>query len=115
MNNLSKSTSAIDLRTLSDRIDELALQTEGMEDIISAIVIPQKKHPLWQKYIVKKEDLFNQFVTDCNRLNIFNWLGNKKLREKIIENIYPMHPMATYCLLDQQHIYHQNKESLQGI
>ena len=100
LNNLSKSTSAIDLRTLSDRIDEIALQTEGMEDIISAIVIPQKKHPLWQKYIVKKEDLFNQFVTDCNRLNIFNWLGNKKLREKIIENIYPMHPMATYCLLD---------------
>ncbi len=98
--NLSKSANAIDLRTLSDRIDEIALQTEGMEDIISAIVIPQKKHPLWQKHIVKNEDLFNQFVTDCNRLNIFNWLGNKKLREKIIENIYPMHPMATYCLLN---------------
>ena len=96
----AKTTTAVDLSTLSDRIHEIALQTEGMEDIISAIVIPQKKHPLWQKHVAKHRSLFNQFTKDCNRLNIFNWLPAPRLRAKIIEDIYPMHPMATYCLLN---------------
>lgn len=95
----AKTTTAVDLSTLSDRICEIALQTEGMEDIIAAIVIPQKKHKLWQEHVSKHESLFNQFTKDCNRLNIFNWLPAPRLREKIIEDIYPMHPMATYCLL----------------
>ena len=95
----AKTTTAVDLSTLSDRIDEVALQTQGMEDIIAAIVIPQKKHKLWQEHVAKYGSLFNQFTKDCNRLNIFNWLPAPRLREKIIEDIYPMHPMATYCLL----------------
>lgn len=95
----AKTTTAVDLSTLSDRIDEVALQTQGMEDIIAAIVIPQKKHKLWQEHVSKHGSLFNQFTKDCNRLNIFNWLPAPRLREKIIEDIYPMHPMATYCLL----------------
>ena len=96
----AKTTTVVDLSTLSDRIHEIALQTEGMEDIIAAIVIPQKKHPLWQKHVAKHTSLFNQFTKDCNRLNIFNWLPAPRLRAKIIEDIYPMHPMATYCLLN---------------
>lgn len=96
----AKTTTAVDLSTLSDRIHEIALQTEGMEDIIAAIVIPQKKHPLWQKHVAKHGSLFNQFTKDCNRLNIFDWLPAPRLRAKIVEDIYPMHPMATYCLLN---------------
>ncbi len=96
----AKTTTAVDLSTLSDRIYEIALQTEGMEDIIAAIVIPQKKHPLWQEHIAKHESLFNQFPNDCKRLGIFNWLPAPHLCEKIIKDIYPMHPMATYCLLN---------------
>jgi hypothetical protein len=97
----AKTTTAVDLSTLSDRINEIALQTEGMEDIISAIVIPQKNHPLWKKYVGSKESesLFNKFSAECKRLHIFDWLPAPRLREKIIENLYPMHPMATYCLL----------------
>jgi len=95
----ANTTTAVDLSTLSDRINEVALQTEGMEDIIAAIVTPQKKHKLWQEHVAEHGSLFNQFTKDCNRLNIFNWLPAPRLREKIIENIYPMHPMATYCLL----------------
>lgn len=96
----AKTTTAVDLSTLSDRIHEVALQTEGMEDIIAAIVIPKKKHKLWREYVSKHESLFNQFTKECNRLNIFNWLPAPRLRAKIIEDIYPMHPIATYCLLD---------------
>ena len=95
----ANTTTAVDLSTLSDRINEVALQTEGMEDIIAAIVIPQKKHKLWQEHVVKNESLFNQFTKDCNRLGLFDWLPAPRLRTKIIEDIYPMHPMATYCLL----------------
>jgi energy-coupling factor transporter ATP-binding protein EcfA2 len=99
LSSYGKTTTMVDLSTLSDRINEVALQTEGMEDIISAIVTPQKKHELWQKYVEKNFSLFNQFTKDCNRLGIFDWLPAPHLRTKIIENIYPMHPMATYCLL----------------
>lgn len=95
----AKMTTAVDILTLSDRIDEIPLQTQGMEDIIAAIVMPRKNHHLWRKYIEKHDSIFNQFASECKRLNIFNWLPAPKLREKIIENIYPMHPMATYCLL----------------
>ena len=95
----AKATTAVDLSTLSDRIYEVALQTEGMEDIIAAIVIPQKKHKLWQEHVAKYGSLFNQFTKDCNRLSLFDWLPAPRLRKKIIEDIYPMHPMATYCLL----------------
>lgn len=95
----AKTTTAVDLSTLSDRIHEVALQTEGMEDIIAAIIIPKKKHKLWQEKVSKHESLFNQFTKDCNRLNIFNWLPAPRLRAKIIEDIYPMHPIATSCLL----------------
>lgn len=96
----AKTTTAVDLSTLSDRIHEVALQTEGMEDIIAAIVIPKKKHKLWQEHVSKHESLFNQFTKECNRLNIFNWLPAPRLRAKIIEDIYPMHPIATFCLLN---------------
>jgi hypothetical protein len=99
LSSYAKTTTLADFLTLSDRINEIALQTQGMEDIIAAIVIPQKKHKLWQEHVSKHESLFNQFAKDCKRLNIFNWLPAPRLREKIIEDIYPMHPMATYCLL----------------
>jgi hypothetical protein len=95
----AKMTTAVDISTISDRIDEIPLQTQGMEDIIAAIIIPQKNHHLWQEYVKKQEGIFNQFAKECKRLNIFNWLPVPKLRERIIENIYPMHPLATYCLL----------------
>jgi hypothetical protein len=95
----AKMSTVVDISTISDRIDEIPLQTQGMEDIIAAIIIPQKNHYLWQEHVKTQEGIFNQFAKECKRLNIFNWLPAPKLREKIIENVYPMHPMATYCLL----------------
>lgn len=95
----ARSYNQLDFRTASDRIKQVPLTPDGVEEIISAIVIPQKKHPLWQKVIEPRSDVFDSFGQDCTRLKLFDWLSAPKVRTKIIENIYPMHPMATFALL----------------
>ena len=42
---------------------------------------------------------FDAMLQDCTRLGLFTWLTAPKVRTKIIENIYPLHPMATFALL----------------
>ena len=37
--------------------------------------------------------------SECNRLHLFNWLPAPKIKNNIIQNIYPMHPLATFALL----------------
>jgi len=88
-----------DFNKVSDRIDEIELKPEGLEDVIAAIVVPQKESEIWQNEIQKREGVFGTFLTKCTQLKLFNWLSAPQIREKIIENVYPMHPMATYCLL----------------
>lgn len=91
-----------DFSVVSNRVEEVSLKTEGFEDIISAIVIPDKKSALWNKHIKSNRHVFDTMTQSCSEHDIFTHLSNsgKKLREKIIENIYPMHPMATYVLLE---------------
>lgn len=88
-----------DFKTVSDRVYEIAMVTNGIEDIISAIVVPKKKSVIWEKEIKPHRDIFNQSANECHSLKIFDWLSIPKLRDKIIENIYPMHPIATYALI----------------
>lgn len=95
----AKAYGSDDFRTASDRIREIALATDGVEEIIGAIVVPQKEHELWQKHIAPNADVFDGFVKDCQRLKLFDWLSAPRLRTAVIENIYPMHPMATFSLL----------------
>lgn len=90
---------AIHYDTLKDRVWEIALQTEGMEDLIGAIVQQKKANPIWKKEVAPHTDVFAQLPVECKRLGIFNWLPAPKLKNNIIENIYPMHPLATYALL----------------
>ena len=91
---------AEDFGTVNDRIKEIELQTEGIEDIIAAIVLPQTSSALWQKEIVPNSGIFNQLAAQSKANKIFSWLDKgPKLKKKIIENIYPMHPMATYALI----------------
>lgn len=87
-----------DFKTVSDRIDEIAMETNGIEDIIGAIVNPQKNSAIWKEKVEPNRSVFNQLATKCGDLNIFDWLTRPKLRNNIIINIYPMHPLATYCL-----------------
>lgn len=88
-----------DFQVASDRVKEIPLETQGIEDIISAIVIPQKDSDGWKNEVEARVDVFNSLASRCESLGIFSWLSAPKRRKKIIENIYPMHPMATFALL----------------
>ena len=83
----------------SDRIEAVPLGKDGLEDIIAAIVTPQKQSALWQNEVAARSAVFDGLLTDCTRLKLFDWLKGPKVRQAIIEDIYPMHPMATYALL----------------
>lgn len=86
--------------TIKARVDEVPLRTEGMEDIIGAIVHPKKDSPGWKNEVEQNNQVFSQFPNECKRINIFNWLPAPVLKNNIIVNIFPMHPMATYGLLE---------------
>lgn len=88
----------IDARTLEQRVTEIGLQTQGMEDIIAAIVQPKSDSPAWQD-VQSQSGKFTWFSNECNRLRLFNWLPAPKIKYNIIQNIYPMHPLATFGLL----------------
>lgn len=88
-----------DFMTVNDRIKEIPLETQGIEEIISAVVNPQKQSELWEKEIKPQSATFNTLSNECSALKIFDWLPAPKVRLRIVENIYPMHPMATYSLL----------------
>ncbi len=90
----------LNAETLEARVTEIPLLTQGMEDIIAAIVQPKKDSQEWEQLILQKaEGRFTWFATECNRLRLFNWLPAPKIKNNIIKNIYPMHPYATYALL----------------
>lgn len=91
--------SAVDFRVAADRVTEVPLQSEGLEDIFAAIVIPKKSHPAWEAEVGSHAGMFNRFVLGCTVADIFPHLRGPELRERIIENIYPMHPMATHCVI----------------
>lgn len=89
----------LNAETLEARVTEIGLQTQGMEDIIGAIVQPKKNSPEWKQSVEPFSGKFTWFSAECNRLQLFNWLPAPKIKNNIIENIYPMHPLATFALL----------------
>ncbi len=101
-----------DFRTASDRIDEVALTPDGVEDIIAAIVMPRKDSQLWRDQVAPRMADLDQLQKDCTRLKLFDWLPAPRVRKSIIENIYPMHPMATYALLQLARDVASNNRSI---
>ena len=89
----------LNAETLEARVTEIGLQTQGMEDIISAIVQPNKESTEWNQQVHPHSAKFTWFSNECNRLSLFSWLPAPKIKNNIIQNIYPMHPLATYALL----------------
>ena len=91
--------SQIDFRVMADRVTEVSLEAEELEQIIAALVSPKIESPVWQEDVLKKNDwLFNQMASGANKALLFDYLDEPQLRTQIVEAIYPMHPMATYCL-----------------
>lgn len=89
----------LNAETLEARVSEIGLQTQGMEDIIAAIVQPKKETQEWKQLVEPQSGKFTWFSNECNRLHLFNWLIAPKIKNNIIQNIYPMHPLATFALL----------------
>lgn len=90
---------AADFSTLSDRFDEIKLESEGIEDIISAVVNPKKDSDIWKSEIGIQQSKMVQLANETNKHHLFDWLRAAQIKGKIIENIYPMHPAATYALI----------------
>ncbi|MBU1184152.1 MAG: hypothetical protein KJ663_03120, partial [Proteobacteria bacterium] len=89
-----------DAAVMSARITPVDLLNEGIEEIIGAIVEVDKESAAWREEIQAKTSLFDQFLPACASLNLFPWLTDMgRIREKILEDIYGMHPMALACLL----------------
>ncbi len=92
--------SASDFSVAAARVTEVALESEELELIISAIVTPDKEHPAWKSEVATQAGMFNRFALAASRIGVFKHLKGPELRQRIVENIYPMHPMATHCLIE---------------
>jgi hypothetical protein len=94
---------AIDYSKIRDRLEHVNLLPEGLEDVIGAIVSPDKSHPLWRDEVLPRaKPVWGQWVPACKKAGIFGWLLDKPpmFQEKILEGVYPMHPMATYSVIE---------------
>src|SRR5690606_30980837 len=60
---------------------------------------PKTKSDLWNEVVKPRASIFNKLSSECSAQKIFDWLPAPKIRKRIIENIIPMHPMATFSLL----------------
>ena len=82
------------------RLTQVSLANEGIEEIIGAIVETQKESSLWQQEVKPKEGIFDQLTPQCAALKLFPWITDtNRIRERVLEDIYGMHPMALHCLL----------------
>jgi len=89
----------VDFRVIQDRVTEVSLETEELEQIIAALVSPRTHRPEWQEEVVGKNGwLLAQMASGAKKLKLFDYLSEPGVLEDIIKNIYPVHPLATYCL-----------------
>ncbi len=104
--------SSVDFGVAADRVTEVPLESEELELIISAIVTPDKAHPAWISDVAPNAGMFNRFALAASRLGVFKHLKGPELRNRVIENIYPMHPMATHCLIEMSTEISSNARSV---
>ena len=89
-----------DAAVMSARITQVDLLNEGIEEIIGAIVEIDKECDVWKNEVAPKTAVFDQLVPPCKTLNLFPWIEDiKRIRQRVLEDIYGMHPMALACLL----------------
>ena len=89
-----------DAAVMSARITQVDLFNEGIEEIIGAIVEIDKQSEVWKKEIAPKTGVFDQLVPPCKTLALFPWIGDvNRIRQRVLGDIYGVHPMALACLL----------------
>jgi len=92
--------STSDFKVVEARMTEVPLVSEELELIIASIVTPDKDHPLWKSEVATQAGMFNRFALTAGRIGLFKHLKGPEVRTRIVEDIYPMHPMATHCLTE---------------
>jgi hypothetical protein len=89
-----------DAAVMSARITQVDLLNEGIEEIIGAIVETNKQCEAWKTEIAPKTGVFDQLVPPCKSLDLFPWIDDvNRIRQRVLEDIYGVHPMALACLL----------------
>jgi energy-coupling factor transporter ATP-binding protein EcfA2 len=89
-----------DAAVMSARITQVDLLNEGIEEIIGAIVETDKDSIIWKNEIEPKTGVFDQLLPLCETLELFPWIkDHSRIRQRVLEDIYGVHPMALSCLL----------------
>ena len=89
-----------DAAVMTARITAVDLLNEGIEEIIGAIVETDKSSNVWKKDVEPKLGVYDQLVPFCKSLNLFPWIDDvNRIRQRVLEDIYGVHPMALACLL----------------
>ena len=89
-----------DANVMTARLTQVDLLAEGIEEIIGAIVETEKDSEVWKKEVEPKLSVFDQLVPMCKTLNLFPWIEDvNHIRQRVLEDIYGVHPMALSCLL----------------
>lgn len=92
--------SRADAAVMSARITQVDLHNEGIEEIIGAIVETDKQGEVWKNEVQPKTGIFNNLLPVCVSLKLFPWIEDvNHIRQRILEDIYGLHPMALACLL----------------
>jgi hypothetical protein len=82
------------------RITQVPLANEGIEEIIGAIVETDKSSTIWETEVMPKKGIFDQLTPQCASLKLFPWIEDtNRIRERVLEDIFGVHPMALHCLL----------------
>ena len=89
-----------DVAVMSARLTQVDLLNEGIEEIIGAIIETDKECEVWKKEIAPKTGVFDQLTPPCQALGLFPWISDvDRIRQRVLEDIYGVHPMALACLL----------------
>jgi len=92
--------SQADAAVMSARITHVDLLNEGIEEIIGAIVETDKDSAVWKQEVQPKTGVFDMLVPVCKSQNLFPWIEDvDRIRQRVLEDIYGVHPMALACLL----------------
>ncbi|MDD4018105.1 MAG: hypothetical protein PHV28_09170 [Kiritimatiellae bacterium] len=94
-------TNQADASVMDARKTEVPLLNEGIEEIIGAIVEVDKTTEAWTGEVQPKIGVLDQFLPVCETLQLFPWIEDaQRIRERVLEDIYGVHPMALSCLLN---------------
>ncbi len=89
-----------DAKVMSARITHVNLLNEGIEEIIGAIIETDKTSTIWQEEVKPKLGVLDTMLPVCEALQLFPWIKEtQRIRERVLEDIYGVHPIALACLL----------------